>query len=91
MDLILLGQDAAVMERFFDKDMIALTIPIVAMVVGLIIAVISIVVGGIRAIVVGRAREQTRRELAAYVAEGTLDADKAVAILNAGEDLTKKC
>ena len=33
---------------------------------------------------VGRDRERTRRELAAYVAEGSLDPDQAVAILNAG-------
>ncbi len=31
-----------------------------------------------------RAKEASRRELAAYVAEGTIDPDKAVAMLNAG-------
>ena len=33
---------------------------------------------------VARGQEQTRRELAAYVAEGTLDPDQAVALLDAG-------
>jgi hypothetical protein len=33
-----------------------------------------------------RSFERTRREIAAYVAEGSLDADKAVAMLNAGND-----
>ena len=31
-----------------------------------------------------RAKETTKRELAAYVAEGSLDADKAVMMLNSG-------
>jgi hypothetical protein len=34
--------------------------------------------------VVSRNREATKRELAAYVAEGSLDPDKAVAMINAG-------
>jgi len=32
---------------------------------------------------VSKNREATKRELAAYVAEGTLDADKAVALIEA--------
>ncbi len=35
-------------------------------------------------VLVARGQERTRRELAAYVAEGTLDPDQAVAMLNAG-------
>ena len=35
-------------------------------------------------VLVARDQERTRRELAAYVAEGTLDPDRAVAMLNAG-------
>ncbi len=35
-------------------------------------------------VLVARGKEQTKRELAAYVAEGTLDPDKAAAILDAG-------
>ncbi len=43
-------------------------------------------IGGwtITSVVRSRAREQTKREIAAYVAEGSLDPDKAVAMLNAG-------
>ena len=31
-----------------------------------------------------RARENTRREMAAYVAEGTIKPDEAIALLNSG-------
>ena len=60
-------------------------IPVVAIAGGLIFVTVGTIVGGIRSTVVGRAREQTKRELAAYVAEGTISADKAVEILNAGK------
>ncbi len=39
---------------------------------------------GVSKVLVGRGQERTRRELAAYVAEGSLDPDQAVAMLNAG-------
>lgn len=61
-----------------------LVIPIVAIVAGSLVAIVAIIFTATRAIVVGRAKEQTKRELAAYVAEGTLDPDKAVAMINAG-------
>ena len=67
-------------------DMI--TIPSVIFVVGGIIAIVAIIFGTITAawakISEARAREESRREIAAYVAEGTIDADKAIAMLNAG-------
>ena len=51
------------------------------------IAIIAIVFGAATKIIVGRSREQTKREIAAYVAEGSIDPDKAVAMLNAGESV----
>ena len=33
-----------------------------------------------------RDRERTKREIAAYVAEGSIDADKAVAMMKAGKE-----
>ncbi len=45
------------------------------------VAIVGCLIGGVMRT---RAREATRRELAAYVAEGTLDPDKAVAMINAG-------
>ncbi|MBT8485384.1 MAG: hypothetical protein HKO59_03355 [Phycisphaerales bacterium] len=56
------------------------------------VGIVAIVFGTISAaftkVVVSRDRERSRRELAAYVAEGTLDADKAVALMDAGNSET---
>jgi hypothetical protein len=59
-------------------------IPVVAVGGGLVFVTIATVFSSLRSIAVHKAREQTKRELAAYVAEGTISADKAVEILNAG-------
>jgi hypothetical protein len=59
-------------------------IAISAIALGGVIAIAWIIGGTIDSVAKARAREQTKRELAAYVAEGTLDPDKAVAIINAG-------
>ena len=48
------------------------------------VGVVGIVFGSVTKIVVSKGRERTRRELAAYVAEGTIEPDKAVAMLEAG-------
>lgn len=65
-------------------------IPILAIVCGSIIAVVAIVFTMIRGMVVASAREKTKREMAAYVAEGTIDAEKAVAILQADKPFWEK-
>jgi hypothetical protein len=59
-------------------------IPVLAISMGGLIAIIAIITTAIRGTAAVRAREQTKRELAAYVAEGTLDPDKAIAMINAG-------
>ena len=51
---------------------------------GLTIALVSTLVGTLRSIVVARAREQSRREIAAYVAEGSMSPDDAARLLEAG-------
>ena len=52
------------------------------------VAIVGCVIGGVMR---ARAREATRRELAAYVAEGTLDPDTAVAMINAGRPKWEGC
>lgn len=52
---------------------------------GLCVAVIWVVAATIDSIVKTRAREQTRREIAAYVAEGTMSPEDAARILEAGK------
>jgi hypothetical protein len=61
-------------------------IPIIAIVGGLSIGALWVIFGTVQAMVVGTAREKTKRELAAYVASGSLDADKAIAMIKAGKD-----
>lgn len=65
-----------------DKDML---IPTLAISLGCGVAFVAIVCTTIKSIAISRHRERTRRELAAYVAEGTLDPDKAVAMMEAGK------
>lgn len=69
------------MHKLLDEDML---IPIMAIAAGTIIAVVAIIFTTVKAMVVTSHREHTKRELAAYVAEGSLDPDKAVAMINAG-------
>jgi hypothetical protein len=68
-------------QHIMQKDIL---IPVLAITGGMLIAIIAIITSTIRSVAATRAREQTKRELAAYVAEGTLDPDKAVAMINAG-------
>ncbi len=62
-------------------------IAIVAIVMGCSVGILAIIFGSIAGIYKARAREETKRELAAYVAEGTIDPDKAIALLQAGESV----
>ncbi len=62
-----------------------LSVPTVIFVIGGAIPIAAIVFGSITKIIVSRAKERTRRDIAAYVAEGSIDPDKAVAMLNAGK------
>jgi hypothetical protein len=62
------------------------SMPGIVFTVGGSIAIVGIVAGSITSIVVNRGREKTRREIAAYVAEGTIDPDKAVEMLKATGD-----
>lgn len=48
------------------------------------VPVVGIIAGACRKSVTTREREQTRREVAAYVAEGSMTADEAERILRAG-------
>jgi hypothetical protein len=74
--------DSAFVQHLIDEDLI---VPVVAIGVGCLVALVAIVSGAITKIVVSRGQERTRRELAAYIAEGSLDPEKAVALMNAGK------
>ncbi len=59
-------------------------IAVLAITLGSVMGIAGIVGGAITGVLNTRAKELTKRELAAYVAEGSLDPDKAVMMLNAG-------
>ncbi len=72
------------MSTVLATQQIALMIPIVAIGGAFLVAIVGIVAGAMHAAADTRQREQTRRELAAYVAEGTISPDDAAKILAAG-------
>ena len=74
-----LGED---IDQILEKETL---VPLAMFVCGAVVAVVWVVISGLQSIFVSRAKEATKRELAAYVAEGSMDPDKAVALLNAGE------
>jgi hypothetical protein len=67
------------------SDMAGLLIPLG----GLLFAAFIIVVAAIKSVAINRARETTKRELAAYMAEGSISAEDAERILKHRED--RKC
>ena len=59
-------------------------IPLAAILGSAIIALVAVVSGAITQSAKTKQREQTRREVAAYVAEGSMTPDEAERILKAG-------
>ena len=60
-------------------------IPVIAIALGCTVAIVAIIAGTASKVAISKAREQSRRELAAYVAEGTMAPHDAVALMNAGK------
>jgi hypothetical protein len=65
-------------------------IPVIAIGGGLVFAGFCIACGMIKSVSITKARESTKREMAAYVAEGTVQPDDAVRILSAGHGTDAK-
>lgn len=59
-------------------------LPVVAITAGLLFAAFGIACATMHSVSVNRAREATKRELAAYVAEGSIQPEDAVRIVIAG-------
>lgn len=66
-------------------------IPILAVGGGLAFSLIWVITDYIYKLARTRAREQSRREIAAYVAEGTISPDDGVRLMEAGKSAEKKC
>ena len=67
-----------------ERRLISMAVPLGAIGGGLLVAIISIITNGISRAVQTRHREESRREIAAYVAEGTMSPDDAFRLLEAG-------
>lgn len=63
----------------------------IVMVGGLTIAVLSIITGMIRSLYRERVRGRTAREIAAYVAEGSMTPEEGERLLRASQDPVKGC
>jgi len=66
-------------ERLNPSDLLPALVIVSSLGVGMVIAIVALVANMYKA----RAREDTKREIAAYVAEGTIDPDTAIALLKA--------
>ncbi|MGD9690443.1 MAG: hypothetical protein AB7K52_11950 [Phycisphaerales bacterium] len=60
-------------------------IAFIAIAGGLALAMVGMITSSIRRTRTEQAREESRRELAAYVAEGSISTDDAAKLLNAGK------
>jgi len=70
-----------------DEELIGL----VVVVGGIAVAVVAIVAGNINGILRARAHEASRREIAAYVAEGSITPEEAERLLGAGGGGKRSC
>ncbi len=61
-------------------------IPFVIFGIGGIVAVVAIVFGSIRRISMNAEREKTRREIAAYIAEGSMTPEDGARLMSAAPD-----
>lgn len=60
-------------------------IPLVAISGGLAVVIIAIIFGAVRRMVMSTNLEKSRREIAAYIAEGSMTPDDGERLLNAGK------
>ncbi|MEO1716053.1 MAG: hypothetical protein AAFR76_02980 [Planctomycetota bacterium] len=66
-------------------------VPIIAISVGGGIAILAIVLGITHNIVINANREKSRREIAAYIAEGSMTPEEGERLLTAGRSEGGKC
>lgn len=68
-----------------------LLVPLVAMAGGFIIAIVAILAGVVKTVTRTRAQEASRREIAAYIAEGSMTPEDGAALLAAGPAQRRGC
>lgn len=60
-------------------------VAVIAVAGGLLVAIAAIIAGAIRQSIRAKEREQSRREIAAYIAEGSMSAAEGERLMSAGE------
>ena len=70
-----------------NEDILGILLAGLAIAGSFIIAIVAIVATTFRKVAETKTREQSRREIAAYVAEGSITPDDAAKLLSAGESL----
>ncbi len=83
MDCVLTLADVAQMDFGHGNENL---IPIIAVAGGLLVAIVAILAGTVASTKKTKQREETRREVAAYVAEGSMTPEDAERLLTAGND-----
>lgn len=73
-------------DKLIEEDTI---IPALAIVFGCTTGIVAIVFTTLAGVAKSKAREATRREIAAYVAEGSISPQDAVALLDAAKDASE--
>ncbi|MBL0926107.1 MAG: hypothetical protein IBJ11_00445 [Phycisphaerales bacterium] len=68
-----------------------IVLPAIAIGGGLLVAIVAIVFSAVSAMVRSSNRERTRREIAAYVAEGTMTPEEGERLLKAGAEEGRSC
>lgn len=63
----------------------------IAVVGGLTIAVLGMILGAVRGISQTKQREQTKREIAAYIAEGSMTPEQGERLMAAGKGKDASC
>jgi len=66
-------------------------IPIIAITGGVFIAIVSIVCSAIGSTMRASSAERSRREIAAYIAEGTMTPEEGERLMNSGPPNKKSC
>ena len=64
----------------------ALLVPIIAIGGGLVVVIVAIVFTSIKHIAISNEREKTKREIAAYIAEGSMSPEDGAKLLSASPD-----
>lgn len=70
---------------------VALLIPIIAVGGGFVVAIIAIIFGSIRRVAINGERQKSLREIAAYIAEGSMTPEQGEKLLAASNQSNSSC